>query len=393
MKCTVRNAVVFIFLAAVVCSSCRKTGYTGLGTSIYNPEYLNTSRFIKGPNVTGTDSIYINRKYDGCPTIEMTGDGILFSVHTGNTDTTQQGEGPGDFMVVSISPDSGRTWVNGKLLLVPGSKRDKYFDATIFRGANGKAMLCFAHTTDSLRWDGRGGVYVTELSYDRGADTIAYTRPRFLFDGVANNKPDLVDGQLYFAVSEWGPENWGNRIYTVPYAAFGTEEPRLLSRLPDAEAFSCEPSVTYLGADSEYIALLRVEGTGMAYTTSRDLKNWTGPRSYNGFIGDNASSRHCIRRLKSGHLLLIVNSSKFPDRSDISAFISVDNGKTWGHKFIIEGKGSYPDATEDDNGTIYIVYDRYRIWLRQIDVVKVSEDDILQNNLSAITKVNLNPIR
>ena len=54
---------------------------------------------------------------------------------------------------------------------------------------------------------------------------------------------------------------------------------------------------------------------------------------------------------------------------------------------------SYPDCTEDENGNLYIIYDRERYDAKEILMAKVTEEDILAGRLVTPTsrlKVVLN---
>ena len=93
-------------------------------------------------------------------------------------------------------------------------------------------------------------------------------------------------------------------------------------------------------------------------------------------------SRFCIRRLKSGNLILI-NHHNFTGRNNLKAMISEDDGKTWKGYFLIDNRGqvSYPDMTADNGGNIYIVYDRERTSEREILMAIITEADILAGKL------------
>jgi len=110
-------------------------------------------------------------------------------------------------------------------------------------------------------------------------------------------------------------------------------------------------------------------------------KGYTWTEAEDSGLG-NPCSRFCIRRLKSGKMLLI-NHHDFKGRNNLKAMLSDDEGKTWkGYLMIDERTGvSYPDMTEDDFGNIYITYDYDRYDAREIYLAKITEEDILAKKL------------
>ncbi len=103
-------------------------------------------------------------------------------------------------------------------------------------------------------------------------------------------------------------------------------------------------------------------------------------------------SRFFIGRLRSGRILLI-NHVKFTGRNNLTALLSEDDGKTFPYSILLDERNgvSYPDATEDADGYIHIVYDRERgnrktleeayAAAREILVAKITEEDIISGFL------------
>jgi Neuraminidase (sialidase) len=107
-------------------------------------------------------------------------------------------------------------------------------------------------------------------------------------------------------------------------------------------------------------------------------KTWSEPNKYLEHI----SSRHFICRLQSGRLLLVKHgqiNQKTKLRSQLSAYLSEDDGKTWiGGLMLDERRGvSYPDGFQAPNGTIFISYDRSRDFDGEILMARFTEKDIL----------------
>ncbi|MBR4888901.1 MAG: exo-alpha-sialidase, partial [Clostridia bacterium] len=106
------------------------------------------------------------------------------------------------------------------------------------------------------------------------------------------------------------------------------------------------------------------------------------------------NSRFYIGRLHSGRVLL-VNHWQFDGRNNLAAMLSDDDGKTFPHKLLLDGRSnvSYPDVKEGTDGFIYIVYDRergarystkvdYDTYAKEILFAKITEEDILQGEVT-----------
>lgn len=90
----------------------------------------------------------------------------------------------------------------------------------------------------------------------------------------------------------------------------------------------------------------------------------------------NPGSRFFIRRLASGNLLL-VNHYKFTGRSHLTAKISTDDGATWTEGLLLDERAnvSYPDAVQDKDGLIWVIYDRDRQGDGEILLARFREED------------------
>lgn len=131
----------------------------------------------------------------------------------------------------------------------------------------------------------------------------------------------------------------------------------------------------------------------MVIRTSRGLReslssdggqSWSDPVPLPGFE-KGPSTRACMRILSSGATLLVYHevaptkSGSYP-RSRLTAFLSDDEGRTWPHRLLIDGRAgvSYPDAIEASDGRIFTVHDlgRYRGGEKAILVSAFREEDV-----------------
>jgi hypothetical protein len=104
-----------------------------------------------------------------------------------------------------------------------------------------------------------------------------------------------------------------------------------------------------------------------------------------------ANKRFFIRRLRSGALLMVRNNPPTGSgRSHLTAFVSDDDGLTWGNGLLLdERESSYPDGTHGPDGQIYVIYDHERYTLNRegkrgvgsVLLAKFAEDDIRAGRL------------
>jgi hypothetical protein len=97
------------------------------------------------------------------------------------------------------------------------------------------------------------------------------------------------------------------------------------------------------------------------------------------------NKRFFLRRLKSGALLMVRNNSPQGDRSQLTAFVSDDDGMTWSDGLLLDNReSSYPDGVQAADGTIYIIYDHQRYTLNRdgekgvgsVVMAAFTEDDV-----------------
>ena len=104
------------------------------------------------------------------------------------------------------------------------------------------------------------------------------------------------------------------------------------------------------------------------------------------------NSRFCIRRLRSGRLLLLTHEP--PDgktRSHLIAHLSDDEGMTWRGGLILDERPgvSYPDAIEGPKGVIRVIYDYDRTQTKQILMAQFTENNVLSARPARNTKLRM----
>ena len=121
-------------------------------------------------------------------------------------------------------------------------------------------------------------------------------------------------------------------------------------------------------------------GYGIAVSYSADGGYTWSEDEDTGIFSPN--TRFFVRRLSSGNVLLITHQqSDNPEtpklRTNLTAFISKDDGKTWEGGLLLDEREfvSYPDGQEYD-GNIYVIYDRDRKGKGEILLAKFTEKDV-----------------
>jgi hypothetical protein len=140
------------------------------------------------------------------------------------------------------------------------------------------------------------------------------------------------------------------------------------------------------------------DGIGESFSTDGG-RSWTpGRRSHI----DGPCSRFHIRRLVSGRLLMINhdefgerrsreelelqgNVKEWKGRTNLTAFLSDDDGATWPHRLLLDARDdvSYPDAAITPEGEIFVVYDHDRFGDKAIYLARFTEDDILAGEMAS----------
>jgi hypothetical protein len=103
-------------------------------------------------------------------------------------------------------------------------------------------------------------------------------------------------------------------------------------------------------------------------------------------------SRFFVRRLSSGSLLFVkhgleidednVGSKPFGSRSELTAWVSDDDGATWKGGLLLEPlECSYPDGVQGPDGTIYVTYDHQRDRAAEIRMARFTEADVRAGKL------------
>jgi len=318
------------------------------------------------------------RMWQGIPSIERTAKGRLWA--TWYAGPLSEGSG-GNHAVLVTSDDDGKTWSNPAAV----------YDPTPFFGGN---------TADPHVWidpQGRLWWFVFRVLKVKDPDGIRslwgfcaenpedsspkWSAPVFAGFGLGLNKPTVLANG-----------DWLRPIDNNNESKEGTRTQFFVSR-DQGKSFTFLSKfgikdVTF----SEHMAVERRDGSvlvlartsyGIAQAESFDHgATWMNERPFTRERGVN--TRFFLRKLKSGAWLLVVNDVP-RGRSQMTAMLSEDDGKTWPYKLLLDDRQrvSYPDGTEGSNGFLYITYDRGRYEKDEQEILfaKITEADIKAGQL------------
>lgn len=363
-----------------------------------DPERASAATILIQP---GNDPRIQHRKHQLVSSLVTSASGkeLFLAWYTGG-----KGEGPNNYVTLSVSLDAGKTWKNDELVVYPKDSANRFFDPTLWRDPSGKVWLFYAVSMDNKHWDLKEGVNALQIRWE--GDKITYEAPRLISYGVMMNKPVYVKEKnaALFPVSVWqlgkdhscepGYVPDGTFVKSFDYKKEKSSLQKLseyssVPVLPDSMRTYDEHQIVQTSKEGGFYCLLRTK-KGIYYARSNDFgKTWTVPEPFK-TVGPTTSSRFYIGKLRSGNLLLILNSST--TRNNMTAFISKDGGKTWPGKLLIDARDqvSYPDADQTADGVIHITYDRDRFGAQEILYARFTENDVLTGNEKGIFKTRVN---
>lgn len=348
-----------------------------------------------------------HRKWQGIPSVERTLGGRLFA----NWYTGMETETGGNFVVVTISDDDGTSWRSPEFVVEHDDPEVRCYDPCLWTDPLGRLWLTWNQSRDFF--DGRVGVWAA-ITDNPDDDTPTWSAPRRIGNGIMMNKPIVTTGgQWLFPCAIWSahpptedhPEV-DNERYSNVYATTDQGRTFTLRGSADVPNRQFDEHMLVEKADDSLWMLVRCyDGIGEAFST--DGGHTWSPGEKSQIPGP--CSRFHIRRLRSGRLLMINHDSPtqpltrheveaqgnvkvWRGRSHLTAFLSDDDGRTWPHRLLLDERDdvSYPDATEGDDGHIYVVYDWARMTERRIFMARFTERDVLAGELrSAASRLKM----
>ena len=363
-----------------------------------NYAYIENSISLNAPTViyNPTKGEYIdgNRLWQGIPSITKDEEsGRLWATwYSGG-----EGEGAYNFVLLYTSDDDGKTW-SGPVLAIDHEFPVRCFDPNLWMDPDGRMWMFWSQS-----YFHKDGVYGTWMMYTDNpeSENPTWSEPKRVANGITMNDPIVLsNGDWLLPTAIWAYAN------TVPEMEKETNSNVYISKdkgmnweylgsVPSYEGErNCDENMIVEQADGSLRMLIRT-GLGIEESYSYDGgETWTGATDAD---ISNVASRFYITRLSSGNQLLVFNDppNDGTKRTHMTAALSADDGKTWSHKLVIDERSSttYPDAVEDDDGNIYIIYDHGRGVNGEILMAKITEADIIAGELvtsSSSLKVLIN---
>ena len=335
--------------------------------------------------------------------IDRTPKGRLWAAWIGN------GDSPNGFFMLATSDDEGKSWSKPRVVIDPtdpeGEPNRRSLVGNLWTDPMGR-LWCFFDQSLGY-FDGRAGDWYIRCDDPDAADPV-WTKPVRFADGCTLNKPTvLANGDWLLPVSLW-TRNWIG-AWSGARNFLGVEKFKDLHKDLDSnrmanvyvssdkgETWTRRGGVTFPESQfDEHMIVERKDGSlwmlgrtnqGLSESTSVDQgRTWSEPSPSS---IRNPSARIFLRRLASGNLLLVKNGPidvALPRRSSLTAFLSQDDGKSWGPGLLLDERSevSYPDGFQAPDGTIHILYDWNRHTDAEILLTKFREEDIVSGKLNS----------
>ncbi|MEK8127201.1 sialidase family protein [Paenibacillus filicis] len=319
-----------------------------------------------------TGDTYSVRQWQGIPGVECSPDGTLWAAfYSGG-----RGEGVDNYVALVRSGDRGRTWSDLQYVIDPPGQV-RAFDPCLWSDPAGRLWVFWSQ---SFSWyDGRCGVWASVCT-DPDAAATEWSSPRRIADGIMMNKPTVLNnGEWLLPIAVWVCHD--SPLNELPELTFSN----VYVSADQGETFGLRGSADIPNRHfDEHMLVERGDGSlwmlvrtfyGIGESVSLDGGRTWSPGKPTTLGGP--SSRFFIRRLHSGRLLL-VNHYGFKGRSHLTAMLSEDDGLSWQGGLILDERAdvSYPDGVQDNDGQIYVIYDRERDKAKEILLAVFTEEDI-----------------
>ena len=318
--------------------------------------------------------------------VEHTPKGRLWACWVGN------GDNPNGFFMLATSDDGGSKWSKPSVVIdptdPPNAPQRRALVGNLWTDPLGRLWLFFDQSLGYF--DGRCGDWYIRCDDPDAAEPV-WTKPVRFADGCTLNKPTvLANGDWLLPVSLWTRDRIGPAILKEAHHELDSiRMANVFASTDQGKTWTRRGGVAFPGTDfDEHMIVELKDGRlwmlartkhGISESFSADHgATWSEPAAS---TIQNVSARFFIRRLASGNLLLVKNGpidKRLPRRSSLTAFLSTDDGKTWGKSLLLDDRAevSYPDGFQAPDGLIHIAYDWNRHTDAEILITKFKEEDI-----------------
>ncbi len=316
------------------------------------------------------------RTWQGIPGLERTDRGRVFvSWFTGGP----KEPAPENTVLLCYSYDDGKTFTQPEAMALPKGDGTRCFDPCLWIDPKGRLWYLFNRGNKNTA---QHDVWARICDDPDASPPVFGAEFRVGFEGPYTfrmNKPTVLStGEWVMPVTHATEliRDWFAGPKQLQGVGISTDEGKTwkMHGALKAPEWALECMITEL-KDGRLWMLIRTS-SGVLWESHSADKGRTWSKCRASTIAS-PGSRFFIRRLASGNLLL-VNHYKFKGRSHLTAQLSVDDGATWNEGLLLDERGgvSYPDGVQDNDGLIWITYDRDRGGAGEILLAKFREEDV-----------------
>lgn len=341
--------------------------------------------FILNP----TDEKYSEseRHFQGCPTIAITRGGRIFlGWYSGGTREPHMD----NYNLLVYSDDKGKTW-SKPVLVIPSNKKKfiHALDIQLWTSPEGKLYIFWVQNNTDLDtnprpvlkenqpWVKVDGYQFPDFVHSQwmcvcdnpDADKLEFSKPRYIDKGFLRCKPTVLGS------GRWLLFNYDQESEQYGYSISDDKGKTFVHRY-GAKKISTyfDESMAYVKNDGSIRMFARTNEHYIGESASFDNgETWT-----DAVLTDipNPNTRFYVAKTPSGNVLF-VNNDDTDSRTNMTIYLSEDDGITWKYKRCIDERAllSYPDVDFCD-GEIFLTYDRDRDNEREILFVRFTEEDI-----------------
>ncbi len=312
-----------------------------------------------------------NRGFQGIPSFAISPEGRMWATwYAGIT----PGEDQNNYVVLSTSGDGGKSWEEVMVVDPDGDGPVRAFDPELWLAPNGTLYWFWAQAVGHAGFP--GGVWAASTSTPEIAKA-EWSAAKRINDGVMMCKPlALSTGEWVLPTSLWRTQDNSAQMM-VSEDQGATWKVRGACNVPQKDRQFDEHMLIERKDGSLWMLARTNYGIGESVSTDRG-KTWPDLTPSKIL---HPSARFFIRRLKSGHLLLVKHGpiDKRIGRSHLTAYLSTDEGQSWSDGLMLDERGgvSYPDGQQTSEGVIHIIYDYSRTGDRHILLASFREEDVI----------------
>jgi hypothetical protein len=340
--------------------------------------FLELPRLIPDPSSTAIYSEK-NRLFTGIPSLCISPQGRLWATwYAGPTAAEDQN----NYVVISTSADTGRTWKEVLVIDPDGPGPVRAFDPETWIDPLGRLWFFWAQSIakeEATQFNGAtAGVWAITLDNPELTES-SWPEPRRLTDGIMMCKPTVLSsGEWVLPASIWRARGGARMVISKDQGRHW--HVRGSVDVPEDVSLFDEHMITERRDGSLWMLVRTRYGIGESNSLDRG-RTWTSliPSRI-----QHPTARFFIRRLSSGNLLLVKHGplDMQTGRSHLMAFISEDDGYTWSSGLLLDERPgvSYPDGQQTGDGSIFIIYDYSRTGDQHILMTSFREEDVISSD-------------